>query len=254
MGGRPRTRWPRAVQRPCGQPGCSGINSGGVQVNGSCRSPAGLPGFQGSPPWRQAAAWRRGPTPPPLIPSCSVTALQSSGNVPRLVEHHRLHSPRPPALPTRLAPRAWLPGRSAVIAALQAAATAAAGMVAAAAAPLLAAQPRCVTVAATQMACTWDVEDNLVGHVFGWPCLRPRGALDAGVFAAATSHRHLCLPACPLACLPCSARRRVWCARRRPLGPRSSCCRSCLRRPTSARWVVGRMDRRPHGLGTWQKL
>lgn len=61
------------------------------------------------------------------------------------------------------------------------------------------------------------------------------------------------LPACPLACLPCSVRRRAWCARRRPLGPRSSCCRSCLRHPTSARWVVGRMGRRPHGLGTWQE-
>ncbi len=35
-------------------------------------------------------------------------------------------------------------------------------MVAAAAAPLLAAQPQRVTVAATQMACSWDIEDNLV--------------------------------------------------------------------------------------------
>ena len=35
-------------------------------------------------------------------------------------------------------------------------------MVGAAAAPLLAAQPRRVKVAATQMACSWDIEDNLV--------------------------------------------------------------------------------------------
>lgn len=81
---------------------------------------------------------------------------------------------------------------------------------------LLQAPPRKVTVAATQMACSWDIEDNMVCVVDS------RRDINPACLAAPPTAPPLPLPACRL----CRRRRqRGWCAPPQPRAPTSSCCR-----------------------------